>query len=72
MQFLTTGTSWQIATARALVSACIVGGLAFLAVWSQTDDIKTLLSAGLTPFLTTLAARLGVEGYIDRPKNGGG
>ena len=61
-------TSWKIAAARAIVSAVIVGGLGFLAVWSQTDDIKTLIIAGLTPALTSLALRFGIEGTLDRPK----
>ena len=61
-------TSWKIAAGRAVLSAAIVGGLGFLALWSQTDDVKLLIIAGLTPALTTLGMRLGVEGYADRPK----
>ena len=61
--------SWKIAAGRAILSAVIVGGLGFLAVWSQTDDLKTLIIAGLTPALTTLGMRLGVEGYADRQRN---
>ena len=63
--YLINGEPWQVATARAVVSAVIVGGLGFLAVWSQTDDVKTLVAAGLTPALTALAMRLGLEGAID-------
>ena len=65
MKFITDGTSWQVAAARAVLSAVIVGGLGFLAVWQTTDEVKTLVVAGLTPFLTTLAMRLGLEGSID-------
>ena len=61
-------TSWKIAAARAIVSAVIVGGLGFLAVWTTTDDIKTLIIAGLTPALTTLGMRFGIEGTLDRPR----
>jgi len=46
----------------------MVGGLGFLAVWSSTDDVKTLVTAGLTPALTSFALRLGVEGYVDSRK----
>ena len=67
MNLLTEGTSWRVATARALMSAVVVGGLGFLAVWSTTTDVRTLIIAGLTPGLTTLAVRLGIEGYLDRP-----
>ena len=63
--YLVNGEPWQVAAARAILSAAIVGGLAFLAVWSQSDDGKTLAIAGLTPALTTLATRLGLEGAVD-------
>ena len=69
MSVFTEGSTWQIAAVRALVSALVVGGLGFLAVWSSTDDGKTLAIAGLTPFLTTLALRLGVEGLVDSRKS---
>ena len=58
-------TSWKIAAARAIVSAVIVGGLAFLMAWSQTDELKLLLIPSLTAALTVLATRLGLEGAID-------
>ena len=54
---------------RAGLSAVIVGGLGFLAMWSQTDELKQLLIAGLVPALTTLGLRLGVEGTIDTRKS---
>ena len=60
--------SWKIAAARAGATAVLVGALAFLTAWSQTDDVKLLIIAGLTPALTTLGMRLGVEGFQDRPK----
>ena len=65
MKYVTEGKPWQVAAARALLSAAIVGGLGFLAVWTQTSDLKVLIAAGLTPALTTLATRLGIEGAID-------
>lgn len=65
---LSSGSSWQIAFVRGIFAAALAGGLAFLAVWSQTDDLKTLLIAGLTPFLTTLGVRFLGEGWLDRPK----
>ena len=63
--WLIEGQPWQIAAARAILSACIVGGLAALAVWSQSDDGKTIAIAGLIPALTTLVTRLGLEGAVD-------
>ena len=66
--YLINGEPWQIALARAGFSAVIVGGLGFLAVWSQTDDTQTLVAAGLTPALTTLATRMGIEGAVDSRK----
>ena len=64
----TKGSPWQVATTRAVLSAAIAGGLGFLAVWTQTDDARTLVAAGLTPALATLATRLGVEGAVDSRK----
>ena len=61
-------TSWKIAAGRAVLSAVIVGGLAFLAAWSQTNELKLLLIPSLTAALTVLATRLGVEGTLDRPR----
>ena len=61
----TKGSPWQIAATRAVLSAAMVGGLGFLAVWTQTSDPRTLIAAGLTPALTTLVTRLGVEGSVD-------
>ena len=60
--------SWKVAAGRAVLSAAIVGGLGFLAMWSQTSELKLLIIAGLTPALTTLGIRLGVEGTLDRPR----
>ena len=56
---------YLVAGIRALITATVTGGLAFLAVWSATDEVKVLVIAGLTPFLTVLGARLGVEGTLD-------
>ena len=61
-------STWKVAAARAVVTAAIVGALGALAMWSQTDDVKQVLIAGLTPAFTVLAIRLGAEGIIDRPK----
>lgn len=59
---------WATATLRAIASAVIVGALGFLSVWASTDDIKTLVTAGLVPALTVLGTRLGIEGLIDARK----
>ncbi len=59
---------WIVALARALLSGIVVGVLAFLAVWPETDDVRVLVSAGLTPGLTVFAIRFGLEGVIDTGK----
>ena len=56
---------WVVAAARALFGATIVGMTGFLAVWQGSDDPKVLVSASLGPFLSYLAVRFGIEGYID-------
>lgn len=60
---------WIVALARALLSGVVVGTLAFLAVWPETDNIRVLVSAGLTPGLTVFAIRFGLEGVIDTGKS---
>lgn len=67
---LINGTAWQVAAARGILAAVLSGGLAFLAVFSQTDDVKTLLIAGLTPALTTLGVRFLGEGWLDSRAGG--
>ena len=58
-----------VAAARALLGSLIMGGLGFLAMYANTDDVKTLVIAGLTPFLVNLGWRFGLEGFIDVRKN---
>lgn len=58
-------TPWKVAFIRGVLTALVTGALAFLAVWSTSDDPKTLVIASLTPFLTTLAIRFGLEGAWD-------
>ena len=60
--------SWQIAALRAVITALVVGSIAALTVWQTTDDVKAVVTTGLLSGLTVIAARLGVEGTIDRPK----
>ena len=59
-----------VAATRAVIGAVITGGLGFLAVWQSTEEVKVLVTAGVTPFLSYLAIRLGLEGFIDVRKNG--
>ena len=63
---------WVVAAARGFLGALISGGLGFLVTWQGTDEVKVLVSAGVTPFLTYLGIRLGIEGFIDARKNRGG
>ena len=62
---------WIVAGARGLLSALILGGISFFSIWSQTDDVKLLISTPGTVFLSTLIIRWGLEGTIDARKNGG-
>ena len=57
--------TWQIAATRAVLTALVVGALGALAMWSQTESLKQVAIAGLTPALTVLALRLGAEGIYD-------
>ena len=59
-----------VAAARAVLGSFILGGLGLLAMWATTDEVKVLIIAGLTPFLTNLGLRFGFEGFIDVRKNG--
>ena len=62
------GSPWKVAACRAVATAFVVGALAFLTLWATTDELKPLLIGSLTPALTVLATRLGVEGTIDSRK----
>ena len=59
---------WAVALTRALVFAALLGASSFLTMWSQTDDVKTLIIAGLSPAIGALLLRFGVEGVIDTGK----
>ncbi len=58
-----------VAAARALLGAVIAGATGFLGVWSQTDEVKVLVIAGLGPFLAVISTRFVGEGFIDVRKN---
>jgi hypothetical protein len=61
-----------VATARALVGAALTGAISFFGIWQTTDEVKVLVTAGVLPFLTYIAARIGVEVPIDiwKARNG--
>ena len=65
MNIYTQGTAWAVAFTRAFLAAVVAGATSFLTVWSQTSDEKTLIIAGLTPFLAVIATRFGLEGAVD-------
>ena len=56
---------FQVALFRGLLTGILLGASATLAIWSQTDDGKTLAIAGLTPFIGALLTRFAAEGFID-------
>ena len=60
--------AWATAAARALVGALITGLLSFFTIWTQTDDVKLLVSAFMVPTLTYLGTRFGIEGAVDARK----
>ena len=59
---------WKTAALRALIGATLIGATAFLSVWSQTDDVKLLVTATVTPMLSYIGVRLGIEGYVDNKR----
>ena len=59
---------WVVAGVRALVGALITGLLSFFTIWTQTDDVRVLITAFMVPFLTVLGGRFGVEGAVDARK----
>ena len=59
---------WMVAAARGLLAAVIAGATGFFATWAQTDEVKLLVTAGFTPFLTVLTLRFLAEGVIDAGK----
>ena len=61
-------TAWRVAAMRAGITAVGTGALAALATWTQTAELKTIAIAGLTPALTIIVARFGVEGAVDSKK----
>lgn len=59
---------WTVAFARGLLEAVLTGALAFFGVWSQTEEPKALIAAGMVPFLSILLFRWVAEGAVDRNK----
>ena len=55
---------WTVAFARGLLEAVLTGGIAFFGIWSQTDDIRLLITAGMVPFLSVLSLRFAAEGLV--------
>ncbi len=62
--------AWGVALARGVLGAVVIGGLAFFNAWTQTDDVKLLISATAVPVLTWVGMRIGLEGWVDTWKNG--
>lgn len=60
--------AWKVATIRAVAGALVLGSISAVAMWSATNDLGLIVRAGLTPALLYLAARLGIEGYVDSKK----
>ena len=60
---------WVVALMRAVVGAALLGASGFLTMWSQTDEVKLLIIAGLTPAVGLLILRFGVEGIVDTGKS---
>ena len=49
---------------RGVLVGALVGAAAFLTTWAQTDDVKLLVSSGVTPAITTWLGFLGY-GAVD-------
>ena len=54
-----------VATCRALIGGVLTGAISFFGVWQSTDEVKVLITSGVLPFLTYIAARIGLEGPVD-------
>ena len=50
---------------RAVIGAVLLGAAGFLVMFATTNDVKTLIIAGLTPAVSHLLWRLGIEGTSD-------
>ena len=59
---------WIVAFARGLLGALLTGGISFFGIWSQTDDIRLLVTSFMVPFMSYLSLRFGLEGAVDRNK----
>ena len=62
---------WIVAGARGLLEAFLYAGVAFFGIFTQSDDVKLLISTPGAIFFTQLLLRWGLEGAIDTRKNGG-
>ena len=56
---------FKTALFRGLLTAALVAVSGFLATWSTTDDVKTLIIAAAVPAVATLMARFVGEGTVD-------
>ena len=56
--------AYIVAATRGLIIGVLVGASAFFATWSQTDEVKVLVSAAAVPAITTWLGFLGY-GAID-------
>ena len=63
---------WIVAASRGFLTALLAGAANFFMVWSQTDDVKLLITTPSGVFLSVLTLRWAAEGIIDTWKNGGG
>ncbi len=59
---------WVTATARGILGAVVVGGLAFFNAWAQTDDVGFLIRTTGIAVLGWIGMRAGIEGMIDTAK----
>lgn len=56
---------FRVALYRAIITAALLASSTFLTVWSQTNDVKTLVIAFATVAVGTLITRFAAEGWID-------
>jgi hypothetical protein len=59
------GEQYKSALIRALIIAVLSGVATALTTWATTDELKPIIIAGGTAFLTPLIARFGGEGTYD-------
>ena len=66
----TLNSPFAVAAFRGILSAIVTGGIALLSTYQVTNSWSDAAVVGGLAFLTTIGARVGVEGTIDQKRSG--